>query len=227
MTKKFIIALGGSIICPKDINTNFLRKFSLFIKKEVKKGNKFIIVIGGGNISRIYQEAASKITKLSDENKDWLGIHATRLNARLLKIIFKQEANPMIFDQQFKIKSFGKFSIIIGSGWKPGWSTDFVTTQIAVDYGINEVIILGKPDHVYTADPRKDKTAQPIEEISWSDYQKLIPKKWIPGMHAPVDPVAAALAKKKKLKVIVANATDLNNLEKILKQEKFIGTTLY
>ena len=75
MTKKFIIALGGSIICPKDINTNFLRKFSLFIKKEVKKGNKFIIVIGGGNISRIYQEAASKITKLSDENKDWLGIH--------------------------------------------------------------------------------------------------------------------------------------------------------
>ena len=226
MTKKFIIALGGSVICPKDINTDFLNKFSLFIKKEVKKGNKFIIVIGGGNIARVYQEAALKITKLSDENKDWLGIHATRLNARLLRIIFKQEANPIIFDQRFKIKNFGRFSIIIGSGWKPGWSTDFVTTQIAVDYGINEVIILGKPDHVYTADPAKDKKAKPIEEISWSDYQKLIPKKWSPGLHAPVDPVAADLAKKKKLKVIVANATDLNNLGKILKGKEFKGTTL-
>lgn len=218
--------MGGSVVCPKDIDTDFLREFSLFIKKEVKKGNKFIIVIGGGNISRVYQEAASKITKLSNANRDWLGIHATRLNARLLRIIFQQEANPMIFDQRFKIKNFGKFSMIIGSGWKPGWSTDFVTTQIAVDHGIKEVIILGKPDHVYTADPGKDKNAQPIEEMKWSDYQKLIPKKWSPGMHAPVDPVAAALAKKKKLKVIVANAKDINNLKNILKGEKFIGTTL-
>ncbi|MFH1657368.1 MAG: UMP kinase [bacterium] len=227
INKKFVIALGGSAICPKEIDTDFLKKFYQFIKKEIKEGKKFIIVTGGGNTARAYQEAALKIAKPDDKDKDWIGINATRINARLLKILFKKEANPRIFKERFKIKSFGKFPIIIGSGWQPGWSTDFVTTQIAVDYNIKQVIILGKPEYVYTADPAKDPNAKPIEKITWADYQKLIPKKWTPGLHSPVDPVAAKLAAEKKLEVIVANAKDLDNLKNILNGKNFIGTTLY
>ncbi len=226
MPKDFVIALGGSIVAPKDINTDFLKKFYSFIKKEIKKGNRFIIVIGGGKITRIYQKAASEITNVDNKDNDWIGIHATRLNAHLVRTLFKKEAHPVVFDDRFKVKEFKDYPIIIGAGWKPGWSTDFVSCQIACDFKIKEVIILGKPDHVYTADFEKDKNAKPIKKISWQDYLKLVPKKWSPGLSSPVDPVAACLARKENLKVVVAEGKNLDNLQQILNGNDFKGTTI-
>jgi uridylate kinase len=226
MSKKFVISLGGSVICPKEIDLKFLRRFYFFIKKEINRGLKFVIVAGGGYTARNYQKAISKIKKVSDEDKDWLGIEATKLNALLLKKILKKESHPIIFDKRFKIKNFGKYPIIIGSGWKPGWSTDFVTVQIAADFKIKPAILLGKPASVYTANPDKNKNAKPIEKMSWEDYFKIIPPQWSPGLHAPVDPIAAKLAQKKKIPVIVAGGKDLKNFEKILRGEKFKGTIL-
>lgn len=227
MKKIFVISFGGSVICPKEIDVKLLKRFSLFIKKEAKNGSRFIIVAGGGHTARKYQKAAFEINKASAENRDWLGIQSTKLNALLLKSIFKNEAYPVLFDQRFKIKNFGKYPIIIGCGWKPGWSTDFVTCQIAVDFKIKPVILLGKPDYVYTSNPDKNRNAKPIKKMSWKDYFKLIPKKWSPGMHAPIDPIAAKLAKKEKLLVIVAGGKDFKNLKNILACKEFKGTLLY
>ena len=144
----------------------------------------------------------------------------------MLKSIFKNEAHPFLFDERFKIKSFGKYPIIIGCGWKPGWSTDFVTTQIAVDFKIKPVILLGKPDYVYTSNPDKNKSAKPIKKMNWKDYFKLIPQKWSPGLHAPIDPIAAKLAQKEKLPVIVASGKDFKNIKNILNNKKFKGTLI-
>ncbi|MBU4298984.1 UMP kinase [Patescibacteria group bacterium] len=224
--KKFVISLGGSIAFPEGMNIAFLRNFYLFIKKEIKKRNKFIIVAGGGAITRKYQEAASKITQVSNEDKDWLGIHATRLNAHLVRTILKRNANPIVFDNRYKITNFGRYSIIVASGWRPGWSTDYVAVQIAADFKIKSVINLSKADYVYTADFQKYPEAKPIEKISWNNYLNLIPKKWIPGLHVPVDPVAAKLAKRKNIKVVVVGGDDLNNLRNIMSGGKFEGTVL-
>jgi len=226
MSKKFVVSLGGSVICPKEIDFKLLKKFYFFIERKIKEGFKFVIVAGGGETARSYQRAISKIKKVSNIDKDWLGIEATKLNALLLRTILKKYAQPILFDKRFKIKNFGKYKIIIASGWKPGWSTDFVTVQIAADFKIKPAILLGKPTYVYTANPDKNKNAKPIEKMSWKDYSKIIPKKWSPGLHAPIDPIAAKLAKKKKMPVIVASGKDLKNFEKILKGEKFKGTIL-
>jgi uridylate kinase len=227
MKKIFIISFGGSVICPKEIDIRLLKRFYFFIKKEVNNGLRFIIVAGGGYTARKYQKAAFDINKVSNEDMDWLGIQATKLNAFLLKSIFKNEANPTLFDQRFKIKSLGKYPIIIGCGWKPGWSTDFVTCQIAIDFKIKPVILLGKPDYVYTSNPDKNKSAKPIKKMSWKDYFKLIPQKWTPGMHAPIDPIAAKLAKKEKMPIIVASGKDFKNLKNILAGKEFKGTFIY
>lgn len=223
----FVLALGGSIICPKKINTRYLARFYNFIKEYLNKGKKFIIIAGGGNIAREYQKSASRIINVPDEDKDWLGIHATRLNAHLLRTIFRKESHPVVFDSRFKIKSFQKYSLIIASGWRPGWSTDFVAVQIAVDFKIDKVLILGKPKYVYTHDPQENKHARPIKKISWQNYLKKIPKKWKPGLHLPVDPIASKLAQKEKIKVIVAGAKDLKNLKKIIEEKKYEGTLIY
>lgn len=228
--------MGGSVIAPNQIsasagaadfiNTDFLRRFYVFVKKQLRQGYRFVFVIGGGLVCRKYQEAASKITKICNEDKDWLGIHTTRLNAHLVRTIFRKEAHPVVFEERFKFKRFGKEPIIIAAGWRPGWSTDFVACQIACDFGLKEVLILGKPDYVYTADFEKGSSAKPIARISWPDYLKLIPQKWRPGLHAPLDPIAAGLAKEQGLRVIVAQGRDLKNLAKILRGEKFNGTII-
>ena len=122
--KTIIIALGGSIIFPENIDIKFLKNFKNFVQKWHRK-KKFIIVIGGGQLCRIYQRAASQITNINNEDRDWLGIHVTRVNAHLLRTIFREIADPVVIDNVDKIKNL-KYSVTIASGWKPGWSTDYV-----------------------------------------------------------------------------------------------------
>ncbi len=222
----FVIALGGSIFHPDEINVEYLKKFHDFIVQEITTGKKFIIVAGGGSLARRFQKAASAIVDIQDEDKDWIGIHATRLNAHLLRTIFYKEAHPVILKRQRKVQDFDGHALIIAAGWHPGWSTDFVAVQIAVDFGIPEVIILGRPDYVYDKDHALHPDAKPFNEINWAKYLQLIPNDWSPGIHAPVDPVAAKLAQAENLKVIVAGGADLENVRHILDNEKFKGTTI-
>ncbi len=228
MTKNLetiVIDLGGSIIVPDKIETAFLKKFKKFILEYLKQNKRFVIVAGGGIIARNYQNAAAKIIKISDEDKDWLGIHATRLNAHLLRTIFEKEACPTIFDNPFK-KIDEKYRVFIGSGWKPGWSTDYDAILLAKRFKADKIIIASKIDYVYNGDIKKHKNAKPLPEITWADYSKIISSKWKPGMGVPVDPVATRLASKLKMEVIVTKGTDLKNLKNIIENKKFKGTTI-
>ncbi|MFH0740024.1 MAG: UMP kinase, partial [bacterium] len=224
--KIFVISLGGSVMVPEEIDEKFLKKFRDFILKKVSLGYKFIIITGGGKTCRKYNKAAINVGQATTLEQDWLGIETTKLNALLLKTILKKRANPNLLDSRGKIKSFGKYSIIIGCGWDPGCSSDLDAAQTATDFKIKTVINLSNQDYVYTADPKKDKTATSILDISWKDYLKLIPKKWTSGMNTPFDPIATKVAMKNNLKVIMANGQDLVNLEKILTNKKFKGTII-
>ncbi len=224
-SKTVVVSLGGSIVYPDQIDILFLKQFRLFIRRFLKRGFRFVIVVGGGRPARIFQEAAAKISKVSNEDKDWIGIHATRLNAQLLRTIFKDVASPIVFDRKDKIRKLSH-PITIASGWRPGWSTDFVSAQIAADFKIKEFINAGKPSHVYEKDPKKFPSAKKFEKLSWGEYRKLIPKKWIPGFSSPVDPIAAQLCQSKKLTAIVINGKTLKNFENLLQGKDFSGTII-
>lgn len=223
--KIIVIALGGSIIHPRKIDVLFLRRFESLIIKWVRLGRQFVIVTGGGSVARDYQQAAAQVVSLSNQDQDWIGIHATRLNAHLLRTIFYREADPVVIDKRFKIKKLD-YPITIGSGWRPGWSTDYVALQLASDFKATEAVIAGKPDYVYAQDPSQDKLARPILELAWPDYRQLIPSRWMPGAHAPVDPVAARLAAREKLVAIVIDGTDLSNFDRLLAGEEFKGSII-
>ena len=62
-----VIALGGSILYPEEIDTKFIKQFASLIKQFVKKGKRFVIVTGGGRVSRLYQKAAGEISKITNE----------------------------------------------------------------------------------------------------------------------------------------------------------------
>ena len=222
-----VISLGGSIIVPGKIQVEFLKQFKEFILKFLKQGKRFIVVAGGGAVARNYQQAAAKITQVSDEDKDWLGIHATRFNAHLLRTIFKKEAYPVVLDSPHKPINGERYNLFIASGWRPGWSTDYDAVLLAQRFKADKIINASNITYVHEKDIALHPTAKPIKEITWQKYRKLISSQWKPGLSAPFDPIAAKTAQKFKMTVIVTKGTDLKNLAKIIKNQPFKGTIIH
>jgi len=224
--KTFVISLGGSLINPSAIDTKFLEQFRNLISKSAKKGNRFIIITGGGRPAREYQEALKVISKPSLDDLDIMGIFATRFNAGLLSLIFKGMAEQEVI-VNFKNKNLFKRNILIAGGWKPGRSSDGSAVQLAKIYNADTFINLSNIDYVYTKDPRKFPEAKKIESIYWKDFiSTIVGTTWKPGANLPFDPTAAKQAKAMGLNVIIANGKNLANLESILEGEAFVGTTI-
>ncbi|MFA5175477.1 MAG: UMP kinase [Patescibacteria group bacterium] len=224
--KIIVLSLGGSLIAPKDgFDPNFLRGFKRMVLKLTENGFRFIIVCGGGQTARNYQAVTKEIGELTNEDVDWIGIHATRLNAHLMRTIFRQTANPVVVKNPTrKLKWTEK--ILIGAGWKPGWSTDYDAVKLAELYGAKTVINLSNIEFVYDKDPRQFPDARKIEKIAWRDFRKIVGDKWDPGSNVPFDPVASREAEKLNLKVIITRGTDLDEAEKAIKGEQCKGTVI-
>lgn len=133
----YIIKLGGSLIVPSEgIATTYLHQLQLFIRKQVAKHQRrFFIFVGGGLVARQYRDAGRAIVghELTDEDLDWLGIHAARLNAHLLRTMFRDLAHPVII-KDYSIIQKPEKPVVIAAGWKPGWSTDYPAVILAQDY---------------------------------------------------------------------------------------------
>lgn len=237
MTKKslntFVLDLGGSVFAPnsksKGVDIKYLKQFEKFIRKQVAKKRRFFIVTGGGYVAREYRDAAVKAagTSLTEEDLDWLGIHATRLNAHLVRTIFRDIAYERILKHYDMVdKKVVNYPVIICAGWRPGWSTDYCSVLVANDYHVNTVINVTNVDYVYDKDPARHKNTRPIKRMSWDEVLAITGKEWRPGMNTPFDPVAAKLAKRLGLRVITCNGRKFRNLENILDKKRFQGTII-
>ena len=225
----FILSLGGSLIVPNGgVDTQFLAKFNTFIRQQVSsKQRRFFITVGGGATTRHYQQAASHVRgeELDDIDRDWLGIHATRLNAQMIRTIFRDIADPRVIKHYEIILKIEK-PMAIAAGWKPGWSTDYCAVTLCQDYGIGSVINMTNTDYVYDSDPKKNPRAKPLKEISWKKFRTMVGDRWTPGMHAPFDPIASKLAQELGITVKILNGRNLENLGRCLDNKSFTGTTI-
>jgi len=221
-----VISVGGSLLVPDAIDSNFLSSLKSLVEEGVKNGNRFVIVCGGGKTARRYQDAGKLVSKLRTADVDWLGIHATRLNAQLVKSIFLPKVEEVIVNDPFDKKIKFTKPILIAAGWKPGFSTDFDAVCLAKRYKAKKLINLSNIDYVYTADPRTNPTATKIEKISWKEFRRLIPKKWDPGLSSPFDPIASKEAEKNGLSVAIINGDKLDAISKFINGEEFIGTLI-
>jgi uridylate kinase len=221
-----VVSVGGSLIVPDEIDTTFLTNFRELILKKTNDGLSFFIITGGGRTARRYQEAAHAVLGDSDpEDLDWLGIHSTRLNAHLFRALFSEQAQARIVKNPTR-KVGGRSSVIIGAGWKPGWSTDYCAVMAAKQLGAKKLINLSNIDYVYDKDPRKFPDAIKIEKSSWADFRKLIPDHWDPGLSSPFDPVAAKEAEVLGLEVAIINGKKLNEFENYLSGKEFVGSVI-
>lgn len=222
-----IVSVGGSLVVPNGgIDYQFLKDFKKLIETYVKKGWRFVIVVGGGGTARQYQEAARKVGELTREDLDWLGIHATRLNGHLMRTTLRDIAHPIMIKDPTRAPKHPKKPVLVAAGWKPGWSTDYVATRLAKRLGSKVVINLSNIDFVYDKDPNKHKDAKVICEMSWKEFRKMVGNEWDPGMNVPFDPVASRLAHHSGIKVAVLDGKNMKNLEGLLKGERFSGTVI-
>ena len=220
-----VISLGGSVLAPAHIDTDFLRGFRRLIL-DFSKSRRFVIICGGGKTAREYMAAASKAVKLTPEDLDWLGIHATRLNAQLLRNVFRGVAHRKVIRNPTK-KVVLKDPVMIAAGWKPGRSTDHIAVILAKNFGAKTVINITNTDYVYDKDPSKHRGAKPLESVCWVHFRKLIKAtRWSPGLNTPFDPVAAREAEKMKLEVATMGK-NLNNLACFLSGKSFKGTRIF
>jgi len=226
MKKTFVISLGGSLVAPADgINWKFIKELKSLLLVELKKGSRFFLIVGGGNVCRRYQEAAKKIGRVGKAELDWLGIYSTYLNAQLVRVALCEHAYEcIIMDINKKIKTDKQ--IIMAGGWKPGRSTDYVATAIAKIYGAKTLLNLSNIDYVYDRDPTKYSNAVKFEKLKWPQMFKIVGNKWDPGLNAPFDPVASRLAAKTGLRVVIMNGQNINEVRNFFAGKKFKGTVI-
>lgn len=222
---KIVISLGGSMIVPGGVDTNFIIKFKNLVLNWISKGKKFYIITGGGKTCRSYNDSLRNIVNPSNEDLDWLGIAATRLNAELVRISFEENAYEKIVMDPDSIPETDK-SILVGGGWKPGNSSDLAAVHLAKSIKSAKVINISSVDYVYDSDPKINPEAKKFENLSWSDYRSMVSSDWNPGMNLPFDPIASKEAEELGLELAFISGHDLESLDSYLSGNKFNGTTI-
>lgn len=226
----YVISVGGSLIVPQEKpNAAFLLSLRDVLTGFMQRGDQFVLVAGGGKTARVYIDAAKSITELVDDDLDWLGIHATRLNGHLLRTVFRDSAHPVVIKHPpaAPLVEDWQGSVLIAAGWKPGRSTDYVACRIARRLGAKTVINLSNITKVHTGDPKKDKHAQPRDEMTWKEYRKMVGNTWSPGLSAPFDPVASRFCEKNGMRVLVLGGMRMEPLLEYLSSGHIEGTLLY
>jgi uridylate kinase len=228
MSQTKVISLGGSIIVPDKVDSDFLLAFRATILEYLERnpGNRLILVCGGGAPAREYQRAYRTVIPEADADiLDCIGIAATRLNAELLKQLFRDFCLEQVITDPTAISVFpGR--VLVAAGWKPGFSTDYDAVLLAERFQADTLLNLSNITKVYTGDPKVDPKAEPLDRLSWQEFQKLVGSTWKPGINAPFDPVATERAAQIKLRVIVAGGRNIDNLKKILYDQEFEGTVI-
>jgi len=221
-----VIDFGGSILSPEpcQLNLRILRGFKKILAKNSSKF-KFIVVVGGGKICRMYQREARKGGVTNKHLLDWIGIRSTQLNAELMRAYLGKMAFPRVMHYENQEINWQK-GILVSGGWQPGGSTDYITASLAAKYGAKRIAVATNIDFIYNKDPQKYPGAKKQLKLTWPEFKKIIGTKWIPGMSTPFDSKASRICVKHGISVVFANGEKLANLEKAIQGKPFVGTTI-
>jgi uridylate kinase len=225
-----VLSLGGSIVAPEGPDPAFIKAFVGLVREHLggDPARRLILVVGGGGPARLWQKAYREVVPAADagaEAQDWIGIMATRLNAQLVKAVLGELCPQEVVVDPSGISVFmGR--VLVASGWKPGFSTDFDAVLLAERFGASQIVNLSNIAKVYSDDPKTNPSARPVDRLSWGEMRAIVGDEWTPGKNTPFDPTAARAAAQSRIRVIFAEGRNLHNLSEILAGRDFVGTTI-
>lgn len=220
---RLLLKLSGELLGQNEVSFAKALKLAYILKECKSKGNELCIVIGGGNLWRGRSHEEMNLT-----DSDSIGMLATTMNAICLKSALKEigvKATVMSsinleFTSNYntdKALELIKDEIIILAGGLgiPCLSTDTTAairgSELMVDYILKGTNV----DGIYDSDPRTNLNATKYNRLS---YNEAINKKL-----KIMDISAFEICKKNNIKIVVYDASDINNIVKVCNGEA-IGT---
>jgi uridylate kinase len=197
------------------------------LKAVVATGVQLGLVIGGGNILRGTTASQQGMDRVS---ADYMGMLATVINALALQDILEKKgvdtrvmtairmeelAEPYIRRRALRHLEKGRVVIFAGGTGNPYFSTDTAAVLRALEIEANAILKATNVDGVYTADPKKDKNAKFIPQLT---FQEAIVKGY-----AVMDANAFGLCKENKLPIVVFNINQPGATARVLNGER-VGT---
>ena len=192
MKPMITISLGGSVINPGEIDISFLDQFSRVIHEFIQK-YKFMIVCGGGKVARDYIKALP--TGISEGERDYMGIEATWLNAKLLSYYFKDYSAPVLPNSVEELmQQFQQYDIGLSGGFLPAVKTDEDAAIVADLFGSPILINITNVDGIYDKDPREYPDAKKYTNLTYKEFYEIVsPISLGAGSNAPFTLIAAKI----------------------------------
>ncbi len=146
-----------------------------------REGVQLGVVLGGGNILRGHEIAASGIEAAQGH---YMGMMGTVINALALQNVLEQKgadtrvlsalevsnvAEPYIRRRALRHLEKNRIVIFAAGTGNPYFSTDSAGALRAVEIGADMLIKATKVDGIYTADPKTNADAKHLAEVSYKD----------------------------------------------------------
>lgn len=211
------------MVCPDGIDEDYIDKFSKFLR-EISEKHRIYVVVGGGKTARRYVDTARKF-HANEFFCDVIGIYATRLNACILMA-------SLNLDYLFPYESIEDASksperIVVMGGTHPMHTTDGVAAMLAENVKADLFINLTNVDYVYNKDPKKYKDAEKYEKMTYNELIEILNKgEMSASANNILDLVAAKTIKRSKIKTLIMNGRNFENLKNAIEGRKFIGTII-
>ncbi|OGO03338.1 MAG: UMP kinase [Chloroflexi bacterium RBG_13_53_26] len=232
--RRILLKLSGEALMGKSqfgIDEETLRMVGQQIKAVKESGVEVAIVVGGGNIWRGSDAAATGMDRAA---ADYAGMLATVINALALQDALEKEglvsrtqsaipiqsvAEPYIRLRAIRHLEKGRVVIFAAGTGNPYMTTDTAAALRAIEIKA-EVLLMAKNkvDGVYTADPKTDPTAKKFDRI---DHRQAL------NLRLQVmDATAFSLCMENNLPIVVFDLNAPNSIQRAVAKEA-IGTLVF
>ena len=229
--KRVLLKLSGEVFGGAKgigVDPDVVQDIAKQIADVARSGVQVAIVVGGGN----YFRGAELSQRGMDRSRaDYMGMLGTVMNCLALQDFLEKEgvqtrvqtaitmgqvAEPYIPLRAIRHLEKGRVVIFGAGAGMPFFTTDTVSAQRALEIGA-EALLLAKSgvDGVYSADPKKDKSAVKYDEISYSEV--------LSKSLAVADAAAFALCRENSLPIVIFDLMKNGNIARAVRGET-IGT---
>lgn len=232
--KRVLLKLSGEALQDSEEKSIFsaeiLNNIAEAIKKMTNQGIEVAVVVGAGNI---WRGKMAQTIGIEPATADYMGMLGTIINALALQsslekhevdccvlsaINVNEVAEPYIRRRALRHLEKKRVVIFAGGTGNPFFTTDTAAALRAKETNCDAILMAKNgTDGVLSADPKLDKTATLIEEIT---YREMLTKNL-----KVMDSTAVSLLQESTIEIRVFNINDLSNLKKVLDGEK-VGTTI-
>jgi uridylate kinase len=209
---RVVLRIGGSVVA-SPVNTELMSKYADVVRKLKERNHEVAVVIGGGSLAREFISVAKNLG-LNMQAQDEIAISVSRLFAQLfLKKLGEMGCRKVSLTLDDAAECLSEDKIMVMGGLKPGITTDAVAALVAERVKADLLVKGTDQDGVYDKDPRKHTDAVKLDRLSFDDLPKIFEEnKHKAGMHQIIDPEAVKVLKRERVKLIVVNGFNPENI---------------